>query len=197
MKTLDLIKQKLVDCSERSDIRGFEINLEELLKESNIENASLILSEILIRRYTSYNADSTSKFMEIIIRKEPELALINFPNNYLFRAAIIKGSWELYECYIEEAIYPLLVNKSEHENFKCYMSLYNEVEKDIEITFPKLKKQIKGRDFNGVFSTYEKDQNISLIHHTDFLIMNNAIENYNSILGRNEIFKDLEKKLEE
>ena len=37
MKTLDLIKQKLVDCSERSDIRGFEINIEELLKESNIE----------------------------------------------------------------------------------------------------------------------------------------------------------------
>ncbi|MEI6627540.1 MAG: UDP-N-acetylmuramate dehydrogenase, partial [bacterium] len=44
-----------------------------------------------------------AKMMEIIIRKRPNLAMLQFPENYLFRVAVLRGSTDLYECYIEEA----------------------------------------------------------------------------------------------
>ena len=197
MERLDSIKQKIEDCAQQLDLKGFESNVEELLNESDDKKASLILSEILMNRYTTNKSDSTAKLMEIVIRKNPELAMVNFPDNYLFRVAILKRSWELYECYLEEAIYPYLKNKSEDKIFKCYMALYTVVEKDIDIIFAKLKKQVLGIDFNGIFSNYNGDDSISLIHYNDFITMNNTVENFNSILGRKEIFKDLEKKLEE
>lgn len=190
------ILSEIEDCIERFDTMGLAMNVEILLTLTDEEDASKELSLILFKSYTSYKAEGTAQLMETIIRVNPQLALLKFPENYLFRIAVLKGSIELYECYIEEAIEPFLVGKTEDDQFECYSDLYATADMINEAFFPKYVKCIKGLDFNGAIKQEGANSNLMLINEEDFEVMNDAIEKYNTIVGRRDILADLTRRIE-
>lgn len=129
--------------------------------------------------------------MQMIIHENPNLALLKFPENHFYRLAVIKGSIDLYECYIDEAIIPFLKDKDEDAASECYMKLVCAAKKLNDHFFLQYVPYIKGMDFNGAFAAYEKDPEISLIHHQDYETLNDVVEKYNAIIGRRDIIKDL------
>jgi hypothetical protein len=188
------ILRKVEDCMERCDAEGLANSVAELLKVTNDEDACEELSKFLSKRYTTFKADSTAKMMEIIIRTRPILAMLKFPGNYLFRVAVLHGSMDLYECYIEEAIEPFLKGKTEDETFECYLDLSSLTEKLNEALFPQYVRCVKGMDFNSAFARYEKNDNVLLINQEDYEILEDVVEKYNTIVGRKNILIDLEKR---
>ena len=149
----------------------------------------------LFARYITHKADSTAKLMEVIIRQKPRLSMFKFPANDMFRAAIARGSVDLYECYIEEAIEPHLQGKTEDKQTDCYLELFNTAEDLTLELFSQYQRCVKGTDFNGAFARYEKNENVALIHQEDFQIMDDVVENFNAIIGRRDILKDLNKRM--
>ena len=121
--------------------------------------------------------------------------MINFPDNCFFQTAVLKGSMELYECYMEEAIESYLYDKTEDEAYTCYMNLNTIAERYNDLIFDRIPKYIKGKDFKSAVSKYEKDSNLVLIDENAVAIMEKVIENYNGILGRRDILKDLEARM--
>ena len=186
---------EIEDSMERCDATGLAINVEELLQATDEETACKELSMKLFNRYTTFKAESTAKLMEVIIRTSPDLAMLKFPENFLFRVAILKGSTELYECYIEEAILPFLEDKTEDEIMDCYSDLYNIADQLNSVFFPKYVKCIKRMDFNGAFANDESNQNICLINREDYEMMDEVVEKYNAIVGKRDIMKDLEERM--
>lgn len=188
------ILEEIDDCMLRCDAKGLAKNVDELLKVSKQEEACYDLATRLFARYNTYKADSTAKLMEVIIRQKPRLAMLKFPENDMFRAAILRGSVDLFECYIEEAIEPFLKEKSRSKADDCYMELLTVAEQLTEDFFPKYVRCVKGMDFNGAYARSEENPNAVLINHEDFEVMDDVVEKYNTILGRRDIIKVLTEK---
>ena len=189
------ILSKIEKCAGTNDLQGFSSYIDELLLITDVTNASLLLSAFLLNRHTTSNSKDTAKLLEIILNSNEELAMINFPDNCFFQTAVLKGSMELYECYMEEAIESYLYDKSEDEAYTCYMNLNTIAERYNDLIFDRIPKYIKGKDFKSAVSKYEKDPNLVLIDAEDVAIMEKVIENYNGILGRRDILKDLEARM--
>ncbi|MGV1012417.1 MAG: hypothetical protein ACOYBS_08215 [Flavobacterium sp.] len=189
------ILSKIEKCADTNDLQGFSSYIDELLLVTDVTNASLLLSAFLLNRHTTSNSKDTAKLQEIILNSNEELAMINFPDNCFFQTAVLKGSMELYECYMEEAIESYLYDKSEDEAYTCYMNLNTIAERYNDLIFDRIPKYIKGKDFKSAVSKYEKDPNLVLIDAEDVAIMEKVIENYNGILGRRDILKDLEARM--
>lgn len=188
------ILKKIRDKMERCDIQGMSDNVDELLKVTDDEDAMRHLSVMLSSQYNTFKADSTAKLMEIIIRDRPNLSMFNFPVNDFFQIAVLCGSPDLYDCYIEEAIEPFLKGKPEEEVVSCYLDLYGFAYQFTEDYFLKYRRCIKGMDYNGAFGRYEKNDNVALINQEDYEILNDVVEYYNAIVGRRDILADLIKK---
>lgn len=186
---------QLEKCADANDFKGFEIQLEELFKVTDDANASLLLSAFLMNRYSSATAVDVAKLLELIINKNPEMAMINFPDNCFFQAAVLRGSFELYQCYMDEAIESYLYDKSSDEAYKCYMNLNTVADRYNALIFDRLPKYVKGKDFKGAIAIHTEDASIALINDNDLDFMERIIENYNGILGRRDILKDLEARL--
>jgi len=178
-----------------SDINRFKSSLDQLLKLVSDEEASKILAEIIYKNYTTFRADSLAKIMEISIRRQPNLAILKHPENYLFRAALLRGSSELYECYIEEAVQPFLSNAASEEHDEHYSELLDVAENLTEVFFEKYPKCKKGLDYNGAFSRHENNDGVLLVNVEDYELMEDVIEKYNTIIGRRDIIKDLMTKV--
>ena len=189
------ILSKIEKCAGTNDLQGFSSYIDELLLVTDVTNASLLLSAFLLNRHTTSNSKDTAKLLEIILNSNDELAMINFPDNCFFQAAVLKGSMELYECYMEEAIESYLYDKTEDEAYTCYMNLNTIAERYNDLIFERIPKYIKGKDFKSAVSKYDKDPNLVLIDENDVAIMEKVIENYNGILGRRDILKDLEARM--
>lgn len=189
------ILSKIEKCAGTNDLQGFSSYIDELLLVTDVTNVSLLLSAFLLNRHTTSNSKDTAKLLEIILNSNEELAMINFPDNCFFQTAVLKGSMELYECYMEEAIESYLYDKSEDEAYTCYMNLNTIAERYNDLIFDRIPKYIKGKDFKSAVSKYEKDPNLVLIDAEDVAIMEKVIENYNGILGRRDILKDLEARM--
>jgi hypothetical protein len=186
---------QLENYADNNDFQNFEKQLDELFKVTDEANASLLLSAFLMNRYSSNLASETTKLLELVIHKKPELALLNFPDNCFFQAAVLRGSFELYQCYMEEAIEPYLYDKSSEEAYKCYMNLNTVADRYNALIFERLPKYVKGKDFKGAVAPYKEDASLTLINDNDLDFMERIIENYNGILGRRDILKDLEARL--
>jgi len=186
---------KLEKCADNKDLKGFNSLVEELLMVTDITNASLLLSEFILNKHTTFNANATAKLLEVILNSNEELGMIGFPDNCFFQAAVLKGSKELYECYMEEVIESYLYDKTEDQAFNCYMNLNTIAERYNDLIFERIPKYIKGKDFKSAVSKYEKDTDLVLIAEDDIEIMEKVIENYNGILGRRDILKDLEARM--
>ena len=189
------ILSKIEKCAGTNDLQGFSSYIDELLLVTDVTNASLLLSAFLLNRHTTSNSKDTAKLLEIILNSNDELAMINFPDNCFFQTAVLKGSMELYQCYMEEAIESYLYDKTEDEAYTCYMNLNTIAERYNDLIFDRIPKYIKGKDFKSAVSKYEKDPNLVLIDENAVAIMEKVIENYNGILGRRDILKDLEARM--
>ena len=177
------------------DKERFIENAKKYEEFSTEEEASRDLAEFIFLKFTTYKADAMAGLMQMIIRENSNLALLKFPENYFYRLAVIKGSVDLYECYIEEAIVPYLKDKDDDAVNDCYTELVCVAEKLNDHFFPHYTPCVKGMDFNGVFGKHENDSDISLIRHEDYEIMNDVVEKYNTIIGRRNIIKDLYERM--
>jgi hypothetical protein len=166
--------------------------VENYIDQNDLEEASKDITEFILSKYRSFNADSMAGLMKIAISYNPQIALLRFPENYLFRLAVIKGSMDLYECFIEEAVAPYLASKSQDEAGDYYTELYSVAINLNDMFFPQYAPCIKGLDFNGAFGHNDTALGISQIHTSDYELMNDAVEKYNTIIGRRDIIADLE-----
>lgn len=181
----------LNECIQNLDLIGINENLDLLLKDTSDEDACIQLAQLIGNNYNQFKSDGLAKVLEIIIRKRINLALINHPFNFLFQTTVSTGSFEMYECYIEEAVIPFLSNVLIDEHELHYMELLNTAQELTNKLFDDNKKCIKGRHYNGAFSKYEKNGNVVLINEQDYIIMANVVEKYNTIIGRRDIINDL------
>ncbi|WP_026978114.1 hypothetical protein [Flavobacterium tegetincola] len=182
-------------CFEFGDQAGITTAIKKHLTNVTEEDASRDLAEYIYLKFTTFKADSMAGLMQIMIHANPNTALLKFPENYLFRAAVIKGSVDLYECFIEEGIEPFLKGKDEEEVMDYYAELHEVAYTLNEKFFPEYVPCIKGMDFNGAFAKDKSNPSAVLIHGEDFETMDDVVEKYNTILGRRDIIKDLEKRM--
>lgn len=168
--------------------------VQQYIDETDLEEACKDIAEFIFSKYTTFNADAMAGFMEIAIKHKPEIAQLRFPENYLFRLAVIKGSKDLYDCFIEEAVEPHLESKNEEESADYYTELLSVAHNLNDHFFPKYVPCVKGMDFNGAFGHNDAAPGISHIHTSDFEIMNDVVEKYNTIIGRRDIIADLEER---
>ena len=188
------ILENIANSIDNGNLSGLSKSLDLLLEVVTDEEASQQLSIILFERYTRYKADMLAKIMEIIIRKRPNLALLKEAENFLFRVVIASGSKDLYDCYIEEAIQPAMAKKNQDDQEMYYCDLFSVAEELTEKFFGNYIECVKGVDYNGSFGRYEKDNNVALIHQEDYETMNAIMENFNKMVGRRDILKDLSEK---
>jgi hypothetical protein len=186
--------ENLDECYSYADKKGLLENIQEYQKDISEEDASRDFAEYIYLKYTTYKADALAGLLQMMIRDNPNLALLKSPENFLYRLVIIKGSVDLYECFIEEAVEPFLKGKDEDDQLDYYMDLYTTAIQLNDHFFPTYVKCVKGMDFNGIFSTYEENPAVSLIHTEDFETMDDVVEKYNTIIGRRDIIADLEKR---
>ena len=89
----------MYDCLDYADLDGFETQVKKYLKTTDESTASQGLATFIVTEYTASNADAMSKLMEIIIRCNPNLALINYPENHFFR--VFSNTLPLKKCLIK------------------------------------------------------------------------------------------------
>jgi hypothetical protein len=195
-----MIQQEILDemynCLDYADLKGFEVQVLKYLKTTDESTASQELAMFLVNIYTAARADTIAKLMEIIIKCNPELALINYPENHFFRIIMISGSIDLFECFTEEAIEPHLKDASKLEQTVYYTKLLHLGVKLNKMFTDQYQILIKGRDFNGAFGTDENNENVKKINQEDYEIMNDIVDKYNTIIGRINIIKALMAKAE-
>jgi hypothetical protein len=177
------------------DIRGAtDIFYTHFSHLSDLE-ASRQISTVLYKQYTNYRSGFLAMLLEGIIRKNPNLAHVGYPENFLFKLCVILGSRDFYECFIEEAVEPLLKDKSKYEKEEYYTDLYITTEKLVDHLFTGYAPCLKGKDYNGAYSTLEDNVNVVIIHKEDYDIMEKVMEDYNRIIGKRNIISDLTKKI--
>jgi hypothetical protein len=188
---IEKILAEINECIQNYDLTSLDKNLDLFLKDTSDEFACQQLAQILGNNYTQYKSDGLAKVLENIIKKRKSLALINHPFNYLFQTIVSTGSIEMYECFIEEAAIPFLSNVDPEEHELYYMELLGTAQELTDKLFNDNKKCIKGKHYNGAFSKLEENENIVLINEQDYIIIEDVVERYNTIVGRRDIIKDL------
>lgn len=193
-----MIPQEILDemynCLDYADLDGFEEQVKDYLKITDESTASQGLATFIVTEYTSARADTLAKLMEIIIRCNPNLALINYPENHFFKIAMISGSTDLFDCYTEEAIEPHLENATKEEYKEYYTQLLHLGAKLNALFNDQYQPKVKGQDFDGAF-TNNSDGRLLSIHKEDFEMMDDIVNKYNTIVGRRDITKALMTKV--
>jgi hypothetical protein len=187
--------KELNSCCDNGNTQGIVSTIKKYQSKNSEDEASRDLAEFILQKYTTYSADAMAGLMQIMIRDNPNLALLKFPENYFFKLAVLKGSVDLYQCFIEESIEPYLKDKDEDEIMDYYIELFGVASDLNDHFFPQYVPCVKGMDFNGVFGVSEKNSNVSLINTEDYLVLNDVVEKFNTILGRRDIVKDLEERM--
>lgn len=185
----------MYNCLDYADLKGFENQVKKYLKTTDESTASQGLATFILTEYRSERADTMAKLMEIILRCNPDLALINYPENHFFRIIMISGSTDLFDCYTEEVIEPHLENASEEEYKAYYTKLLHLGAKLNTIFTDQYQPQLKGIHFNGSFATDDNDSGIALINQEDYDVMIDIVDKYNTIIGRKEVIKALMTKV--
>lgn len=189
------ILEEIAECLHYADFDGVIENLNQLFMAYSVEECAQLIGRYIVENYTLYKAEFLAMFLEKALQLNKILALVEYPDNYIFRVAIATGSYEIYECFIEEAI-DLEMNEKTYDA------------KQKEEYFLGLCKV--GAHYNGKFSTqyHEFRKGIhynsamtdpnrgGFVHmeEADYLAMEETIANYNKIVGRRKILEDLLKK---
>ena len=147
-------------------------------KDLEIGEAATILMRGFLRYYRAQKGDYIAVFMEKALRHNPEWAMKEDPNNPLFRTALISGSVDLYNCYMEEV--PGL-DKNWFEAAIPVVMYYNQRLLD------KSELVLIGRDYN----TGIQENGRRCIDMEDYEIIDSTIVRYNQIIGLRRIIKDI------
>ena len=184
MENTDVQKiiDRMYDCLDYGNLKGFKYSIEEYLVLCDKVSASQDLATFLVTQYTAARADSIAKLMEIILRCNPNLGLLNFPENSFFKITMIAGSLDLLECLMEEVIEPHLENCNQEEYMRYYTRLLKEEEALNTVFADQYQQIIKGLHFNGICNS--NDSSVFSIHKEDFEIMNDVVDRYNTIVGQ-------------
>ncbi len=182
------------ECLDGASISGFKEQVGNLLKIHNDEEASLIIAQYLMEKYSAFRAEGLATYLEVAIQKRPNLAMVNNPENPHFKLAVIRGSKELYDCYMEEAVQPILANVNSDEHVDYYYELLGVAEKMDEMIFENYEPRIKGLHYNGAIPGDQP--HLVRINKDDYEVMEDLVEQYNGMIGRREILKDLNNRIE-
>lgn len=188
------ILDELYNRMDNVDLKGFEQQVKVYLRTTDESTASQDLAELIVTEYRAERADKLAKLMEIIIRCNTNLALINYPENHFFRIVLITGSMDLFECLIEEAIEPHLENSSDEDYREYYTKLLHLGANLVTLFADQYEQQIKGLHYNGSFATDENNPNAVLINKEDYQKITDIVDKFNTITGRRDIMKVLIKK---
>lgn len=188
---LEELTEALNECLDYGDKDCFNEKVDVLLNKVNEERAAELLASYLYHRYTTSKADSIAGLMEMIIRKNMNLGFINFPDNNLFRVAILHGSVDLFDCYNEEFCQPYIKKNKKIDAAELYIDLIAVVEHYIQEQTEQEQPVIKGVHFNGAFGKSEEFPNAVLINNEDYEQMNATVEKYNALVGRKAILKKM------
>ncbi|MBZ9730388.1 hypothetical protein LB467_11895 [Salegentibacter sp. JZCK2] len=192
--TKEEIISEMDKCLDCASISGFKEQVDNILEINSEKEASLIIAQYLMTKYTAFKADGLASYMEAAIRKWPNLAVLNHPENPLFKLAVIRGSKELYDCYMEEAVLPFLSNVIANEHQDYFYELLAVAEKMDKMIFENYEPIIKGLHYNGAIPT--EQPHLVRINKEDFEVIEDVVEQYNGIIGRKEILKDLNRRIE-
>lgn len=192
--TKEEILIEMDECLDSGSTSGFKEQVENLLKIHSDEEVSLIIAQYLSEKYTAFKADGLATYLAIAIQKRPNIAVINHPENPLFKLGIIRGSKDLYDCYMEEAVLPFLSLAIADEHMDHYYELLAIAEKMDEMIFVKYEARLKGMHYNGAIPG--EQPHLVRINKADYEIMEDVMEHFNAIIGRREILKDLNRRIE-
>lgn len=187
--------QAIDTCVSYNDQKQFKVHVVEVLSIYEKNEACLFFCKYFIRNYMSYRSGYLAIFVELLIKEWPEFATLQFPRNPLFIFIMAKGSIDIYECFMEEAIEPLLQELTNDDAYDYVGDLVVEAEKINEDCFEKYTYQLKGKQYNGAVRSNEQ-AHLMTIYAEDFAYMEDLIEAYNEMIGRRDILKDLYRRLD-
>lgn len=182
------------ECLDCASISGFKEQVENLLKIHNDREVSFMIAEYLFNKYTAFRAGGLATYMEVAIKAKPIIAMVNHPENPLYRLAVIRGSQDLYDCYMEEAVEPFLANVNIDEHMDHYLELLNVAEDANEMIFNNYQSCIKGLHYNGAVPG--DHSYLVNLNRDDYETMEDVVEQYNAMIGRREILRDLNTRIE-
>lgn len=175
------ISQKLANCMDTGIINEFTKMLD-CLKEESAQNVCICIGQALLMGYTSFKADSYAKFLEIALRHTPEWGKFGGVKNPIFRASFAIGSTDLYECFIEEV--PGL-----DDSF--FMEAYGDFTNMQEQIMDRYETKVCGREYNRGIPLGE----FVKIEQGDYRVIIRGVEDYNAIVNRYKIIKDIETRM--
>lgn len=177
--------------------KGIEQNIKDLLSISSDEDVSASVAQLLLKNYTRMRSGFYAQVLQDILGIKIDLGLVRFPDNYFFSASILRGSYDMYECYMQEVIERLLEGEPSNKWEQFLIELQNVAQQYNEKIFDNYKPLIKGANYNGAFDDHETIPGAVIIHGEDYLALEGAAEKYNAIIGCRDILKDLAKRFEE
>lgn len=192
--TKEEIFYEMDECLDCASTSGFKEQVENLTRQYNDHEVSLMVAEYLFGKYTAFRAEGLATYMEIAIKKKPIIAMVNHPENPLYKLAIVRGSKDLYDCYMEEAVEPFLANVKIDEHMDHYLELINVAEDANEMIFNNYGNRIKGLHYNGAVPGDQP--HLAMINRDDYEAIEDVVEQYNAMIGRREILKDLNKRID-
>jgi hypothetical protein len=182
---------------ESQNYPGFISYSIELLKKEETFEAYRQICEVFVKYYHSGNAGLIADILEAIFLENKDL-INNLKNieNPLILLCIFTGSEAIYSKYCKFYLDPLISNLDEYEVSDYYVKLYDHFEKTNDILFNNCQKVAKGKDYHGKMSAINDNPDFVMLMAKDYDRMEIIIENYNKIIGRSIIFKDISKRLE-
>ena len=175
------ISQKLANCMDAGLMKEY-VKVLDALKVEPAQNVCICIGQALLMGYTSFKADSRAKFLEIALKHTPEWGKFGGVRNPLFRASFAIGSMDLYECFIEEV--PGLDDEFFSEAYADFLGMQEQL-------MDRYKVILKGREYNSGINS----GNRRMIDLDDFAVINRTMEDYNAIINRHLIMKDVEKRM--
>ena len=169
--------RRLYACMQEADITEYNAILNELAQLDN-DVAATILMRAYLRYYRAQKGDYIASLMERALRFKQEWAQLDNVNNPLFRAALISGSKDLYDCYTEEVTG---LDEEWYDNALHLAMMYNQQLLD------KCEPILIGCHYNtGIVQNGRRS-----IDQEDYEVMDATIVRYNQIVGMRQILKDL------
>ncbi len=188
------IKDRIDESINFGDEDFFRKDIEILVDKVSYNECCKCIAEIFIEKYSSFKSEAIAEYIKIFFGVIPKLALANLPDNYIFKLAVIKGSFEIYRMYMEQG-FDIALEESDQGNLLDKLFDLQEFAQNInEIIFSNYYPSIKGQQYNS--GVVDDDENEVIINKSDYDTMQNVIEDYNAIIGRSLILKDLEKRID-
>jgi hypothetical protein len=176
---------------ENQNYQGFITSSLNILKNEETFEACKQICEVLLNCYQTDNAKLIVEILESIFSENPEIVdNLKKVENPLLLLCVFTGSEEIYKWYCKCILDPLISQLDEFEVSDYYMKLYTYFEKTNEILFDNYLPMIPDIDWIGINAIN------AILFEPEYNKIKAIIENYNKIIGRRIIFKDISERYE-